>query len=829
MILNEALRLAALGYTTVSLNVEWDNTKSKKSLKFAMNGWQKAQLPTLEQHPSIMPNHNGLAIVTGLSSDVLAIDADPLKPGEDGVVDGVQHMTDMIISHGLPDGVPLAVTGSGGRHYYFSYSKSVSAGLDPKVYGSSKLTLRGIKATIDSRINSNCLIVAPTQYQTPAGVKGYHWIAPLPASSKLPAAPDWLITDLNLGQSRTVATSVPRKRMKMDVPLAITTIDHFSAAAPVLSDFGFRSSRMTRTKEHGSFDFVADRSLPCICCRADPCHKSHEWFGIRLCNSCYAVKSYSQRCRLQVVGFEGSRQLQNILLTPQTDDVYAEVFACNVQLGATPQPIIWTGLRWLQFDNHRWRTVKCHDVDALFGSMSVRLMEQLARWLKSLEADIDLQAATVVTSKTAVKERYKQVLKGLAYCKKHRNQQNVLEMLKTKLFHDVGEDGTGMPCNTTLDSDPNLLGCDNGILDLKTGELRPGRVDDWVSSSVGYRFETTQEGTAFVEQTMQQIFPEEEERKFIQRYAGYCLLGNHPEKHYLLLTDMPGRRSGHNAKTTINKAIRFALGPNYSCEGNSASLYVSANQKDEDACTPGRMRYKGMRFASFEELDPKRRLDTTRLKNLHGGRAVEVARDAYGKNAEEWEWTAKFLITFNIANLPEINSEDHVHLDRMLVMRARSKFLAAEDMPVDPQPNTYEKITDFSSRLEGVKADILAWALKGLSRYWTLRLGQVPPTMRQWKRELGDSQDFVREWVDERLEHTQQRTDFVRRSELYQDYRTHTEEERDKKTAMGKSKFFHKLLLELGEENLKSQIKTAAGSFKDCFSGWRFSPDHPNI
>lgn len=53
-------------------------------------------------------------------------------------------------------------------------------------------------------------------------------------------------------------------------------------------------------------------------------------------------------------------------------------------------------------------------------------------------------------------------------------------------------------------------------------------------------------------------------REYIQRFAGYCLLGNHPEKKLLLLTDV---RDDYNGKSTFQKALSVVLGPEYSIVG----------------------------------------------------------------------------------------------------------------------------------------------------------------------------------------------------------------------------------------------------------------------
>lgn len=67
--------------------------------------------------------------------------------------------------------------------------------------------------------------------------------------------------------------------------------------------------------------------------------------------------------------------------------------------------------------------------------------------------------------------------------------------------------------------------------------------------------------------------------------------------------------------------------------------------------------------------------------------------------------------------------------------------------------------------------------------------------------------------------------DFLKRSELYADFRSQIEEERDRKTAIGKQKFFHKLLLELGEDDYKQRHQRGKTQARDVFVCWSYNSE----
>lgn len=113
------------------------------------SGWNHCTLDTTREF--IAEHDNGLALITGDRSDVIAVDVDKMKPGdtEEGRLDGLQLIDDLIQQHG-PLECPTQLSGSGGRHYIFSLSKSLDAGLNA-ASNTQKMRYQGQPVTIDIR------------------------------------------------------------------------------------------------------------------------------------------------------------------------------------------------------------------------------------------------------------------------------------------------------------------------------------------------------------------------------------------------------------------------------------------------------------------------------------------------------------------------------------------------------------------------------------------------------------------------------------------------------------------------------------------------------
>ena len=696
--------LEDLGYVAFSLRIKWNTAKDRKEIEFPQRAWQNCKAGQC-----VLRGQNGLAIVTGKASDVLAIDIDHPKDGEQEV-DGMEYWDKVVEEHGLPGNVMVAQTGSGGKHYLFSYSKSLEAGLREDVTGQSKLTIQQVKTTIDSRINNNCLIVAPSSYDTPTGSREYRWQTDMVASRDLDAAPSWLIGDLNNKPTKRKADNIVEATKKGRATLV--TQETFQTCQPLLHQVGFKDTKLTRTKLDG-FDFVADRSCCCPLCLN--IHDSQEWFSIRLCEGCFEVRSYSSRCRSKLLGLEGQKQLSDILQTPTCDEPYVAIFATHFMLGKHHSPVIWTGRRWLQFQGHLWKPIEAITVRNLLVRMCVELMDKLARLQKAAEVEADLLHEKVAAHHA--QERYKALLKGIAYIKRGGNQRNMMDCLKASLFLNVGEDPSGIQGKVQLDNNPYLLGCENGVVDLQTCQLRPGQPEDWVSKSTGYQHNGDPDGIATAVNFFQAIYPQEDERSVMQKWIGYNLLGHASEKRLCLMTD---ERSGDNGKSSVLKAMAMMLG-DYGKTGKNSFLYKAAlDTQTGNSHDAGLLAYKGVRSALFEELDGQRTLDGNLIKSLTNGVGFKTAARGCGAaDEQQFAFVAKLTLAFNEGEMPNIRFSDATLQKRPFSILHRALFCRTPEAfeQHKGQPHTHLANEAIHHTMHQWISGVLSWALEGLEVY----------------------------------------------------------------------------------------------------------------
>ena len=289
--------------------------------------------------------------------------------------------------------------------------------------------------------------------------------------------------------------------------------------------------------------------------------------------------------------------------------------------------------------------------------------------------------------------------------------------------------------------------------------VRKAVPEDLVTKSVGYDVPDDFQDSGAVEAVFAQIYPVEEERRFFQLFGGYCLLGKAPAKGFLCLTD---RRKGDNGKSTAVRLLRTALGDDYVIDNKQNLLYEARFASGVNAHDSGMMAFEGKRLALMEELSASRALDTSFLKQITGGETCISVRAANSATTRAMPWSAKLITVFNEGCAPRFKVEDEAFTKRMIVMPHRSLFCKDQAMWAahGEEDNTY--------RADGAKIDalapaqILAWFLQGLERYWAS--GQVefevPAGCREWAGELVEEQDTAKLWLAEHLQPGLE-TDFV--------------------------------------------------------------------
>ncbi|MHB1025787.1 MAG: phage/plasmid primase, P4 family [Desulfobacteria bacterium] len=277
-------------------------------------------------------------------------------------------------------------------------------------------------------------------------------------------------------------------------------------------------------------------------------------------------------------------------------------------------------------------------------------------------------------------------------------------------------------CGTGWDEAPFLLGGPNGVWDLRTGEVRPGRREDRITMTTGTNCNPAARAPRF-RTFLGEVFRDDTALiDFIQRAVGYTACGSMSEEVFFLL-----HGTGANGKSKFLSALRAALG-DYA--GETSFLTFEAAKRKSGEATPDLAELPGKRLVTASEGTDGVRWDERRVKVLTGRDPIK-ARDLYKSNVT---FTPACVFWLSSNHKPEVGDETESFWRRILLIPF-ARFFG----PGDRDPNLEEKLL-------AEKEGILAWIVEG-ALAWQ-RKGLDPPAIvraatAEYRREEDPLADFI--------------------------------------------------------------------------------------
>ncbi|MGA5220980.1 DNA primase family protein [Streptomyces cinereoruber] len=290
-----------------------------------------------------------------------------------------------------------------------------------------------------------------------------------------------------------------------------------------------------------------------------------------------------------------------------------------------------------------------------------------------------------------------------------------------------------------FDSHPDLLNTPSGVVDLKSGELRPH--DPWLYlthiTAASYRKGATHPDW---DKALTALPPEVAD--WMQVRTGQSITGHMTPDDVLLVL----KGSGENAKSTFLETIRRCIGGGYGTLMSDRVLLADPGSHPTEL-----MDLRGARLAVAEELPEDRRLNVKRLKDVVG---TPTMKARYMKqDTVEWSSTHSILISTNY--LPVVSETDHGTWRRLVLVTFPYKYLKPGQTPAGPHervgdPGLRQRLSDGKEQGEAV----LAWLVEG-ARRWYKAKRVMPPhpdivvsDSLKWR---ADSDLILAYWMD-RLE-----------------------------------------------------------------------------
>ena len=296
---------------------------------------------------------------------------------------------------------------------------------------------------------------------------------------------------------------------------------------------------------------------------------------------------------------------------------------------------------------------------------------------------------------------------------------------RIKAMVTLAESEPGIPIvPAQLDTDPFLLNCHNGTVDLRTGELQPHRREDLITKLAPVDYDFTASSRLWDGFLDRVTGGSQELRNFLQRAAGYSLTGSTAEEK-LFLVHGPGA----SGKTSFIEALKAAMG-DYAVTADFETFI-----KRRDVGTPRNdvARLAGARLVVSVEVEEGRHLAEGLVKLLVGGDTV-AARFLF---REAFEFVPAFKLWLVANHAPRVGHEDDAMWRRILLVPF------PYSIPKDERdPEVKERLRHGPE----VKAAVLAWAVQGCLWWQSSGLG-VPPVVETATEAYREEMDPLAEWL----------------------------------------------------------------------------------
>ena len=285
-----------------------------------------------------------------------------------------------------------------------------------------------------------------------------------------------------------------------------------------------------------------------------------------------------------------------------------------------------------------------------------------------------------------------------------------------------------------LDKQEYLLACPNGVVDLRTGAMSPGRPDQYILNACPTEWKGLNPSKKFIDFLLSCFDDDDEMAQYILRLLGYGLLGRRDDHIWIIFHGPRGR----NGKDTLMKIIFKVMGHALSIKIPTAMLLQQTFQRSGSQPEPDIMALRGAKMAFASEGESGQKIATSKLKDLTGG-SIITARGINDKLMTSWEQT--HLLFFLTNELPRMRSDDDAFWSRVHAVHWPIRFV---DDPQEPDERLRDPrmATALEEDLSGVLACFVLGAMDLLAD------GLRPPEkVLAYTKEQRDSFDDIGQFI----------------------------------------------------------------------------------
>lgn len=298
--------------------------------------------------------------------------------------------------------------------------------------------------------------------------------------------------------------------------------------------------------------------------------------------------------------------------------------------------------------------------------------------------------------------------------------------LKENMIKELQHIGTIPVLTSELDTQKDFINCNNGIVNLRNGELIPHDPNYLCTKITKSNYDNSESKKPklwldFLDVVTQ---GDKELQEYIQKAVGYSLTGSTKEQCMFFLYGL-----GRNGKSTFLDIIS-ELGGTYASHSQPETIMTKSQLGNNTLSDIARLR--GARFVTTVEPNENVKLNEGLVKQLTGGDKV-TARFLYGR---EFEFVPEFKIWLGANHKPVIKGTDDGIWRRIRLIPFTAQI---PDNKVDK---------NLKHKLKAELPLIMKWAVDGAIK-WQREGLKIPKVVEEATKEYRKEMDRLAEFVEQ--------------------------------------------------------------------------------
>lgn len=311
-----------------------------------------------------------------------------------------------------------------------------------------------------------------------------------------------------------------------------------------------------------------------------------------------------------------------------------------------------------------------------------------------------------------------------------------------------------------LNDNLNLIAFDDKVFDIKVGEYRDIKSEDYISMTVGYKAPTLNIINKYrkdVEELLWSIFEDKEVIDYWLKTIGLSMFGNRSESLYI------HSGSGRNGKGLLSNIIEKCLGSYY--QQADSQLLTGDSKSATNSTLANAKNTRLLVLSEPDDTDYKSyKLKTSLVKSITGGDTITV-RDLYKSNIS---FKPKFNVILQCNQKPDIDKLDIAIEQRLKVIHYPFTFV---DNPLNDNERKInrflkDKLSQNDEFIKSFIGILLEYAYKNSNCSNII----IPSKVKEQNSLYFDENNPVKDFLNDFCEITNDINDRIQTRELYLKY-----------------------------------------------------------